>query len=154
MEYKEKLKIQSVVMTVSCLILAVFTVLGFAAELGAVPLAPIAGDSHWQSQWRGFISGASFGILALMLFGLVRNLRALKDEKKLKKLYIKENDERTIQIWKEARNSGMVTFLLLGLVAAIVAGYFNVTMSLTILACVFFNSAICLFFVLYYRTKF
>ena len=152
--YKEKLKIQNIFLAVACVILAAFCALGFAAEAGAVDLTPIAGDSHWQSQWRGFVSGASMGILALMLFGLIRNLLALKDEKKLKKLYIKENDERTIQVWTFARAAGCQTFLLLGLVAAIAAGYFSVTVSLSILACVFSTAVICLCFKFYYFKKF
>lgn len=153
-QYKEKLKIQNAVMLPCILILASFTVLGFAAEAGWVTLTPVAGDGRWQSQWRGFISGAACGILMLMLYGLIRNLRALKDEKRLKKLYVKTHDERAIRIWKEARNSGMVTFLLLGLVAAIAAGYFSIPISLTILACVVINSVLCLVFVLYYNKKF
>lgn len=152
--YKEKLKIQNIFLAVACVILAGFCALGFAAEAGVVDLAPIAGDSHWQSQWRGFVSGASMGILALMLFGLIRNLLALKDEKKLKKLYIKENDERTIQVWTCARAAGCQVFLLLGLVAAIAAGYFSVTVSLSILACVFSTAVICLCFKFYYFKKF
>ena len=81
--YREKLKIQNVTLAVACVILAVFCVLGFLGEAGIVNLTPAAGDSHWQSQWRGFISGASLGILALLLFGLIRNLLALRDENKL-----------------------------------------------------------------------
>ncbi|MGN0978216.1 MAG: hypothetical protein ACI4PH_09195 [Faecousia sp.] len=152
--YKEKLKLQNIVLAIACVILAFLCALGFAAEAGLVALSPVAGDSHWQSQWRGFVSGASMGVLILMLFGLVRNLLALKDEKKLKKLYIKENDERTIQVWTSARAAGCQAFLLLGLVAAIAAGYFSVTISLTILACVLFTTVICLCFKLYFYNKF
>ena len=152
--YKEKLKIQNIFLAVACVILAGFCALGFAAEAGAVDLAPIAGDSHWQSQWRGFVSGASMGVLALMLFGLVRNLLAMKDEKKLKKLYIKENDERTIQVWTSARAAALQAFLLLGLVAIVAAGYFSVTVSLTILGCVWFASIIGLLFKVYYSKKY
>ena len=91
--YKEKLKLQNWILGFSCAILACFCVLGLLAEMGVVELTPISGDSHWKSQWRGGISGASFGILVLMLIGLIRNLVAMKDEKKLKKQYIKEHDE-------------------------------------------------------------
>ena len=153
-QYKEPLKIQNTIIITCILVLAVFTFLGIAAEAGWVELTPVAGDSHWQSRWRGFISGASCGILVLMVYKLVRNMQALKDEKELKKLYIKEHDERTIQIWKEARNSGMVTFLLLGLVAAIVAGYFSIPISLAIVTCVVCCSLICVGFVFYYSKKY
>ena len=123
--YREKLKLQNVVFAIGCVALALFSVLGFLGEAGVVKLAPSVGDGHWQSRWRGFISGASFGILVLLLTGLIRNLRALKDEKKLKKLYIKESDERQAQIVAKALCEAMRATLILGLAAVIVAGYFR-----------------------------
>lgn len=153
-QYKEKLKIQNIVLAVSCVILAAFSALGFVAEAGIIEMTPVAGDSHWQSQWRGFISGASFGIMALMLFGLIRNLRAMKDEKALKKLYIKETDERSIQIWTSARAASMQVFLLTGLAACIVAGYFSITVSLTILVCILVHSLIGIGFKFYFSKKY
>ena len=152
--YKEKLKTQNLVMSVCIVILSLFTILGFAAELGIITLTPTAGDSHWQSQWRGFISGASIGILGLMVFGLVRNMRAMKDEKKLKKLYIKMHDERTIQLFHNARSAAMSVFLIGGLIAVIITGYFSVTVSITILIYVAVSSVLCMAFKLYYEKKF
>lgn len=152
--YREKLKIQNIVLGLACLILTAFCILGFAAETGLVELAPVTGDSHWQSEWRGFLSGVSMGLLALMLLGLVRNLLALKDEKKLKKLYIKEHDERTIQVQTAAKATGCQVFLILGLVAVIVFGYFSITISLTILACTLCLSVTCALFKLYYFRKY
>ena len=152
--YREKLKIQNVTLAVACVILAVFCVLGFLGEEGIVNLTPAAGDSHWQSQWRGFISGASLGILALLLFGLIRNLLALRDENKLKKLYIKESDERQAQICTLAMSAAMRASLVLGLVAVIVAGYFSVTVSLTLLASLFAVSLVTIGFKLYFMRKY
>lgn len=153
--FKEKLKIQSLIFSICCFILAVFCFLPAASEFGFIPeLAPAAGNSHWQSMWRGFASGASFGIFALMVIGLVRNIRAMRSEKELKKLFVKENDERLIHIWTAARAASMQAFLLLGLVGTIVAGYFSVAVSLTILACVFSCSLVSLGFKLYFSKKF
>lgn len=153
--FREKLKIQNILSGICICVLAAFFLLSVAGEAGLIPLfAPAVTDSRWQSMWRGFISGATFGILAMMLFGLIRNLRALRDEKAFKKLYIKENDERAIQVWTSARAAGCQAFLILGLAAIVVAGYFNVTVSLTILACVLSASLISLFFKIYYSRKF
>jgi len=88
-----------------------------------------------------------------MLVGLVRNNRALKDEKKLKKLYVKEHDERTVQIVTLARNSAMQILLWIGLVATVIAGYFSITVSITILACTFVSSITSLLLVGYYSKK-
>lgn len=153
-DYKEKLKLQNWILGCSCAILACFCVLGFLAEMGIVELTPITGDSHWKSQWRGGISGASFSLLILMCIGLIRNLMAMKDEKKLKKLYIKENDERKIQIQTAAQAAGCRTFLIVGLVAAIVAGYFHMVISISILCSVFAQSILTLIFKLLYSKKY
>ena len=149
--YKEKLKLENKILAVIAAILLLFAVLSIA---GLISLSPVAGDSHWQSRWRGFVCGASMGILGLILFGLVRNIRALKDEKKLKQLYIKEHDERTIQIWTAARAESTRVFLLAGLAACIIAGYFSITVSLTILVCILVHSLLGLGFKIYYSKKY
>lgn len=152
--YKEKLKLENRILAVIAVILALFAFVSIAGEAGLISFAPSAGDSHWQSRWRGFICGASIGILGMLVFGLIRNIQALKDDKKLKKLYIKEHDERTIQIWTVARAEALRLFLLIGLVAAVVAGYFSITVSLTLLACVVTLSLLGLAFKIYFSKKY
>lgn len=152
--YREKLKLQNVVFAIGCVALTLFSVLGFLGEAGVVKLALSVGDGHWQSLWRGFISGASIGILAMLLFGLIRNLRALKDEKKLKQQYVKEGDERQKQIYTNALCAAMRATLILGLAAVIVAGYFSMTVSLTLLVTVLLVSLMTLAFKLYFGKKY
>ena len=152
--FREKLKVDNTITIIACAVLLLFSALSIAGEAGLLPFfTPAAGDSHWQSQWRGFILGASTGVLALMLFSLIRNLQALRNEEKLKKLYIKCNDERTIQVQTSAQAAALRTALILGIVAVVVAGYFSVTVSITILACVLFTSLVTVCFKLYYHKK-
>ena len=153
-QYKKELKNSCRITAFFCVILAVFSVLGFAAEAGLVELTPVTGDSHWQSTWRGIVSGASMGILALMIFSVVQSLRAIKDEKKLRKLYVEANDERQIKIWTSARALAMQIFLMAGLVAGVAAGYFNMTVSVTILACVLVHSLMGVACKIYYSLKY
>lgn len=153
-QYKETLKKQNIFLIVCIIILALFAALSIAAEAGLIVISPLAGDSHWQSKWRGFVCGAAFGIMGLMIYGLLQNRKALRDDKQLKKLYIKNHDERSIQIWTAARAASMQVFLLGGLVACVVAGYFSVTVSLTILVCVALHSLIGLGFKIYYSKKY
>jgi len=152
--YRKTLKKENIILGVCIAVLAAFSLLGFAAEAGLVQLTPAAGDSHWQSQWRGFVSGASMGVLGLMLYGLIRNIIAMKDEKKLRKLYNQVHDERAIQLFHNARSSAMSVFLIAGLIATIVTGYFSVTVSITILVCVVFCSVTSMCFKLYYDKKY
>lgn len=152
--YKEKLKITNVFLGILSLLLAVFAILAIVSELGLIRVfSPVAGDDHWRSGWHGFITGASCGILGLMLFALIRNCRALKDDKKLKALYVKEHDERTIQIQTLARNTAMQIILFLGLAATVIAGYFSITVSITILCCTMVCCITSLLLVGYYSKK-
>jgi hypothetical protein len=152
--FRDKLKMQNLVIAICCFILAVFSFLAAAGQAGIIGfMEPATDNTHWQSMWRGIITGMSFGIMIVMIAFLVRNILALKDEKKLKKLYVETNDEREIQIWTAARSTAMQLFLMVGVVAAIVAGYFSMTVSITIIACMFLQSITGFFCMLYYRIK-
>lgn len=151
-QFKNKVEAQNRSITISILIWAAICLFGFVFEAGDI-LIPVTGDGHWSSMWHGFISGVSCGILLLMVIALVRNRKALKDEKALRKLYIAETDERTIKIWTSARALAMQTFLMLGLAAGIIAGYFSMTVSITILACIFIHSVIGVLCKVYYSRK-
>ena len=152
--YKEKLKIQNLFLGICCGILAVFAVFAAGSELGLFTFfSPVAGNSHWASGWHGYIFGASIGIFSGMLGYLIRNVRAMKNDRKLKELYVKEHDERSIRIQTLAGNMTMKCLLWMGLVATIIAGYFSITVSVTILACIFVSSVINLIFIAYYSKK-
>jgi hypothetical protein len=152
--FREKLKIQNLAIGMCCFILALFSFLAAAGEAGIIGfMQPAIENSHWQSMWRGIVMGMSVGILIVLIAFLIRNILALKDEKRLKKLYVETNDEREIQIWTAARSTAMQLFLMVGVVAAIVAGYFSMTVSITIIVCMFLQSITGFFCMLYYRIK-
>lgn len=153
-EFREKLKIQNLIIGIGAFTLAIFSFLSAASEAGIITFLQPAGDSHWQSMWRGFIFGASFALLFMMIFGLIRGIRALCSEKFLKKLYVESNDERAIQIWTSARAAAYQVFLLVGIVAVVIAGYFNMVVSITILCCIWVSAVIGLLFKIYYNKKF
>ncbi len=153
-KYREKLKLENRVTALLCVILAVFCLIMALSEAGVLPITPATGDGHYHSRWRGFCCGAATGILLVMLFFLVRSVRAMKDEKQLKKLYIKENDERCNQIFYLSRAQAMRTLLILGIIGFLVASYFNMLVGFTILGCTMVGSVLCLGFQAYYQKKF
>ena len=154
-EYRIKLKLQNLFIGIACMILAVCSFLMVLSESGVITWIPaVQGDSHVQSMWRGFLFGASFGLLGVMVFGLIRNIRALRDDAILKKHYIQDTDERQIKIWTAARALSMQIFVIAGLVAGIIAAYFSMTVGITIIACVFVHSMIGLFCKIYFDIKF
>lgn len=153
-QYKEKLKMQNVIFGIGCLVLAVFAILAIGSELGWFRiLHPATSDEHWKSTWYGYIFGSTIGVFAVLLAGLIRNIRALKDESKLKKLFIEAHDERNIQVQTLARNTAMQILLCLGLVATIISGYFSVCVSITIFVCIWISSSVNLLLIWYYNKK-
>lgn len=152
--YKHKLKKQNIVIAICIVVLLLVFLLGLAAEAELIALTPSTGDSHWHAKWRGFMRGAAAGALGSLIFALIRNRNALKDEKKLKKLYIQTHDERLALLFHNARSTAMTIFLIVGILAVIVTGYFSVTVSITILACILFCCILCLFLKIYYSKKY
>lgn len=88
-----------------------------------------------------FVSGFQAGILILLLLvylaRLVKYQKALKDEKLLKQLYNQENDERMLYVNQQVGKSSMSVNTVVLLLLAIVAGYFNIVVFVTILATIF-----------------
>ena len=154
-EFREKLKIQNIIIAISAFILTTVSILAALGEAEIIPFfKPVGGDSLWQSMWRGFISGAAGAMLAMTIFARVRGIRALHSEAALKKLYIQSNDERAIQVWTSARAAAYQIFLILGIVAVVVTGYFSMTVSITILVCITAAACLGLGLKLYYSKKF
>lgn len=148
-KYRGKVKRQVRINAAAAVILIAVQVLAFSRVL-----KPVTADAHWKDMWNGFIAGASFGLMALFIVGIIQNIRALMNEKVLKKLYIKENDEREKNIATEARSVAAQIFLVGGLLAGIIAGYFSVAVSITFIACVFAHSLVCGMLKLWFRRKY
>ncbi|MBQ9895496.1 MAG: hypothetical protein IJM38_08950 [Ruminococcus sp.] len=102
---------------------------------------------------KGYNGGFFTGIITVSIMNLVRTKKSLKDEKKFKEQYIRENDERLGTIEKEVTKTTFnVTLVVLSL-AVIVSNYFNIIVSCT-LACVLgIISAIYLGSLIYYNKK-
>lgn len=139
-EYRKKLIIETSVLGLISAVLIAVQVLAFARVIQ--PVAAPVGWIHWADYWNGMLAGMSMGLTGMFLFGIIVNIRALRDEKKLKKLYTKNNDERTIQVQIQGQAMGMRISLILGLAAIIVLGYFDIKLSLTVLICTFVQSVI------------
>lgn len=106
-----------------------------------------------SSEIISFHGGAlsSFGIL--LILNIFRNVKAVKDEKELKKLYIQENDERAIIIMQKTGAIG-INICIVGLaIATIVAGYVNEIAFFTLLGSTLFVSLIKGLFKIYYHRK-
>ena len=153
-EYREKIKVQLRIYSLCAGALLACVLWALGAEFWNLPFPEITGPESWVSGWRGFISGACSGVLILMCIGLVRIRKALQDPEKLKKLYIKETDERENMVCKMAGTTALRSFLLLGMVASIIAGFFSISVALTIAGCILVQSFLTIGFLMYYKRKF
>ena len=100
-----------------------------------------------------FTLGFGLGIEAVMVFLMVKSLGALKDDEKLKALYIAENDERQKFINAKIGGVGLNFSMLVLSLAMLVFNYFNHTIFLTLLAVVLFMVAVKLVLKLYYSKR-
>lgn len=88
----------------------------------------------------GFVAGFQFGLIlaigVLSLVDVIKLSRIVKDEIKLKVLYNKEHDERLKAIRSMAGQPIMLVTAVLMIIAAIIAGYFNIVVFYTLVAAV------------------
>ena len=90
----------------------------------------------------GMLNGirAAFGISALIFLFIRAFLyhRALKDGTKIKNYYIEEHDERTIAVNELSSKISFNVIMYVLIVACVITGFINNTISLTLLAVLFF----------------
>ncbi|MCQ2490934.1 MAG: hypothetical protein MJ079_05005 [Ruminococcus sp.] len=104
-----------------------------------------------------YFSGVLYGVFVVMVGpGLGYSVRlntALKDDAKLKELYIQQTDERNKQIMKESARTSNTIFLFATAIAAIVAGAFSETVSMTLSIMIVVNALINAGVSAYYNRK-
>lgn len=104
-----------------------------------------------------FISGFQVGVFIAFAIWLIASTvyigTALKDDKKLKEMYIKETDERNIKISEMTGIKLQQSLCFPLLIATIVAGYFSVEVFFTLLVVILFIYAVTLARTLYFCKK-
>ena len=153
-QFKEKLRVQNLIFSLLTVLMLVFFIWYRAGIAGRIWFPEPAGSREFQDFWEGFIHGGLAALWLILICLMVRNTAAMKDEAKLKKLFVQENDERSQQIAVYARAASTQAFLFGGLAAASIAGFFSMAVSLTIIACVLANGLLAISFKLYYNKKF
>ena len=102
---------------------------------------------------QGLTTGFWIAIEVLALVNTVRLLVTLRNEEEIKKLYIQEKDERNIAIQKEtSQKSAVINVIVLGL-AVLVAGFFDIKVSVTLFVVLSVSALITIAVNLYYRKK-
>jgi len=112
------------------------------------------GDAHGNDYISGFSLGMCCGIAFVMITFMIKIIGALRNPEKLKKLYIKETDERIRLIQSKAGSAGISVAVAGILLAAIVAGYWNATVFFTLIAAALFISLVVLAMKAFYWSKY
>ncbi len=147
-EYRRKLKFQNILFIIGALALTAVQVL---AHTGVIQ--PALSASELSDFGNGFIAGVAAGLTLLIVIGIIINLRAMKSDERLKKLYCKENDERAKLIAEKGKSSAASAFVFSLLIASIISGFFNFTVFVTLLISTFALALYMCFGKLYYNKK-
>ncbi|NLW11382.1 MAG: hypothetical protein GX028_05125 [Clostridiaceae bacterium] len=89
-----------------------------------------------------------------MLFFLGKYIAALRNEEKLKKLLIEENDERTAYIESKAGSKAINATIMLLALAMLVANFFDKTVFFTLMAATLATAMTKIVICCYYKRKF
>lgn len=97
----------------------------------------LSGTTNTLVAMNDFISGYNLGVFIALqisfIYFITKNNQALKNEKQLKTLYIKENDERTKLIQYKSSMLGISIFIFALLLATTISGFYNSIVFYTLL---------------------
>lgn len=100
---------------------------------------------------KGFVYGAIFGIMLVILFVQIRSAVLLRNEEKLKKQYIKDTDERNHAAEAAASQTAVKLTIAALWFAAVIASNFDMKVFITLLATMFIVCIIMILSKLFYQ---
>ena len=111
------------------------------------------GDERANSYVSGFQIGLYITLLLFYLAKVSKYRKALKDEALLQQLYDQENDERVVYVNQQVGKTAMSINTVILLFAAIVAGYYNVTVFVTIIVIIIMENVIQFILQIYHMNR-
>jgi len=148
-QYRKILNRKLTLMTVFTALVATFIVL-----TGVFVNITVGINEHISDMIHGFQVGVFIGLQLTMLVYIANYRKALKNEDELKKLYIKEHDERTKLINDKISGVGFNFCLVAITTATIMAGFFNEIIFFTLLGVLSFMSLAKGSLKIYFKNKF
>ena len=140
-EFRKKIHRELIVMRIMCVLVI--------ASLFVYKILTRDSDSYFS----GVLYGVTGAMVALGIGYSVRFNMALKDDVKLKEMYIQQSDERNKQILKESARTSNTIYLFVTAIAAIIAGAFSETVSMTLSIAIVIYSLIEVGVSAYYNKK-
>ena len=144
-KYKKKIKKRLMVLVLGIFIFGTLMIISF------IRFKSMSGGDPYHD----FIAGYQFGLfwtwLLLMIWGIVRDIRSLRNEEICKKQYIKENDERTLLIQSKAQAAGFWITISGILIATVIAGFYSITVFSVLYGVCIFMAVVSAGVKIYYR---
>ena len=147
--FKNELRKRLTLMTVVDLLATIFIIL-----TSIYGYASAASNADMSDMIHGFQTGIFVGVQIVLLRYIPRYRRALKNDIELKELYIEENDERTKLIKDKIGGTGFNFSLGAIATAAVMSGFFNITVFATLCIVLVFMAFVKGFLKMHYRRKF
>lgn len=114
----------------------------------------VGSNVHIEEYINGFQVGIFLSVEIRILYRIIKYRKALNDEEELKKLYIKENDERAKLIRDKIGGDGFLFSVGMVAIGTVIAGFFNETVFFTLFAVTVFMAMILASLKLYYNNKY
>ncbi len=95
--------------------------------------------------------GIVFGLVIVALCTLIRTASALRDEAKLRAMYIEETDERNAAIAKESAQKSQTVSMVGIAAAAIAAGFFDDRICFALAGAVLFSALVSVVMTVYHK---
>ncbi|MGN0675532.1 MAG: hypothetical protein ACI4KG_07255 [Oscillospiraceae bacterium] len=157
-KFRKQIKTRMIGYIITAILLAIlYIVLVFIDKTnawGTVLLASISGTAEEGDFTSGFRTGFCSSIVGFAVVKAIFCAAALKNEKKLKAMYIKETDERTAMILQKTASSSFCVTIMALAVASVVASFFSMTVLYTLIAIIFFIVFVRTAFQFYYTRKY
>ena len=102
---------------------------------------------------QGLTMGVFCGSELVAVYNLARSLAALRNEEKLKEMYIQETDERNAAIQKETSQKSSAISIFITAMAALAAGFFDEKICLVLASVLLVNALIYISVNMYFRQK-
>ncbi len=135
-------------------VLLVFLVTLFAVLIIMDATGCWAGYDESESSMAGFRSGFASALIGFSIMKIVIYTRALKDEKKLKAMYINETDERSLMISQKIASSSFKVTIMGLAIACVVVSFFSKPILETLVCIISFILAVEIGFKFYYTRKY
>ena len=153
--YRKKLCRMRNIDWISIAILSVMFIFHQLCEFEVIPLfAALPEESKLTERYISFTRTFLITTLVFTILDIRKVNLALKNEEKLKELYVQTNDERKQHIYTQALSLSARIFIFIGMYAGLILAYFNMTIGITIWVCLIIESLIYHFCYIYYNKKF